>query len=286
MRISSHRGKFLTELNPASFINFLDVVKTNAKMREVSATRMHISGKVLLAIGSVIILIGIVLMVLGGSSGAESFEEAGQFVVESGTSGAVEVLDKDGEGDLGFTFWVKGEYVDDDGDGYWDHCNETGNITVITHPEVNDDWAGEHNGSFYHEVMPEQGCEAAAENKELIRAGEGFIKVGRACLACHAGTFEFESQTPVWVSYDDVALEALFTGLGEFVGGIFGGGALLCCGGLLAIVGIILGLTLKTEDAHATTYTSQIPVHPSEQAAPPSAVQTPGHGGPPNQGQW
>jgi hypothetical protein len=47
----------------------------------------------------------------------DSLEDLGDFAIENTNSGAVNVTDKDGQGDLGFTFWIEGEYLDEDGDG-------------------------------------------------------------------------------------------------------------------------------------------------------------------------
>lgn len=242
---------------------------------------MHTGSKVVIGIGLVLCLIGAVFIVWGGTSGSANLEQAGEFAVEDATSGSIELIDEDGQGELGVTFWVKGEYVDDDDDGYWDHCNATGSITVISHPEVNSwDDAQEYNGSFYFEVIKDRGCEADEENKELIRSADGFIKVGRACLGCYSGTFEFESENPVWVSYDDVALAALFEGLGEVAGGFLMGASFCCCGGVFLIVGIILAFTMKSPNPNTTASMAPIPGQQVGYQVPPMNQH------PPNQGQF
>ena len=216
---------------------------------------MHVAGKVFLGLGAVLIILGLVLAGGGRNTlddAGDSFEDLGDFVIEDSASGTLNVDDKDGGGDLGFTFWVKGEYLDEDGDGRWDHCATT-NITILSHPEVNDDWgdeARELNGSFYYEIRDWfDGCEVDEENTDYDRADpEGLIKVGRACLACYAGPMEFESNTEVWVTYDDEIIEELFGAGGELAGGLMGllgGIGLFGCGICSLILGGVLALVLK-----------------------------------------
>ena len=116
---------------------------------------MHVAGKVFLGLGALFLVLGIVM----GDSGVGSVKDASgslgdldDFAIENANSGTVNVTDKDGKGDLGFTFWIEGEYLDEDGDGRWDHCAAT-NITILSHPEISDDefWGEadrELNGSF------------------------------------------------------------------------------------------------------------------------------------------
>ncbi|MCS5529188.1 MAG: hypothetical protein NZ732_00395, partial [Candidatus Poseidoniales archaeon] len=89
---------------------------------------MHIAGKVFLGLGVVMLVIGMVMAGGGRDSlgdAGDSFEDLGDFAIENTNSGTVNVTDEDGKGDFGFTFWIKGEYLDEDGDGEWDHCATT-----------------------------------------------------------------------------------------------------------------------------------------------------------------
>ncbi|MCS5526701.1 MAG: hypothetical protein NZ774_02455 [Candidatus Poseidoniales archaeon] len=205
----------------------------------------------MMALGLVMCLIAGIMMVGGAAKGAGDLAELAdyEFSVENATSGTIEIVDNDGEGDFGVSFWVKGEYVDEDENGIWDICDDT-NITITQHPEVNTDWDEEGKnytlGEFYYEVLDGfDGCEAEQLNKEDILSSEGFVKVGRACLGCYAGTLEFESNVTVYVSYDDPWLEQLGEGLLALFGGTIGGSACCCCGVLIAFIGLILGLTMK-----------------------------------------
>ena len=217
---------------------------------------MHVAGKIFLGLGAVLLVIGLVMSGSGIGSvrdAGDSLEDLGDFAIENTNSGTVNVTDEDGKGDLGFTFWIEGEYLDEDEDGKWDHCAAT-NITILSHPEISDDefWGEEDrelNGSFYYEVNDlYRGCEADEENKNLDREGEGLIKVGRACLACYAGPMEFESNAEVSVTNDDYLLGKLVEGFSEGVGGILsiiGGIGIICGGACFLLLGGILAIVLK-----------------------------------------
>ena len=100
---------------------------------------MHPAGKVFMVIGVFVLLGGVVLLVIGGENiedAGEGFENLEEFTLRNATSGTLSVEDKDGLGDIGFTFWVMGEYTDDDGEGTWDHCQST-TINITSAPETN-----------------------------------------------------------------------------------------------------------------------------------------------------
>ena len=164
---------------------------------------MRTSVKILLGIGGIILVGGIVLMGVGRSRLGELEDP---FILKEVTNGTIMLEDEDGEGEFGVSFWVEGEYIDEDEDGLWDHCNST-NISIISHPEIAV-WGDEYDGEFYYEAgkYEEYGasdCNSERGNRNLDQQHRGLIKVGRACLACYAGTIEFESNTTVWVTYDD-----------------------------------------------------------------------------------
>ncbi|MDA8545467.1 hypothetical protein N9K60_01630 [Candidatus Poseidoniales archaeon] len=211
---------------------------------------MHPAGKIFVAIGVFVLLGGVVLMVIGGGNiedAGEGFESLEEFTLENATSGTLSVDDKDGYGDLGFSFWVKGDYTDDDGEGTWDHCQST-TINITTVPETNPEWDAGVDGDFYHEVYEGDACRATDDNRDDSRQNEGLVKVGRACLACYEGDMVFESNVEVWVIYEDEIIGEVLESLGEGVEGVFQGAAgvmLLCCGGVITIFGLILGLLVN-----------------------------------------
>jgi len=207
---------------------------------------MHAAAKITLGVGAVILLVGILLSVLADSSFADA---TSSWDAEESTGATLYVLDEDRKGDIGFAFYVKGEYTDDDGDGVWDHCRGV-EITVTQNPGVNLDWDEGEGGEFYFQASDDNGksCDVE-EGKDENRPG--FVKLGIACLACYEGDFEFESNQPVWVVYVDEALGSFFASLGAGVGG----GSCLCCGVVILAFGLILALTVKDDDQPATTIT-------------------------------
>ena len=153
------------------------------------------------------------------------------------------------------TFWVKGEYVDDDENGLWDVCEQVG-IRVTEKPEVTETWATgayEFEGDFYSEVLynfDKEGtssCESDYRNKNNEREANGLVKIGRACYGCLAGDFTFESNGTVWVTYDDAIGEEIAGEVGLIVLGFFGGSGALCCGVVVMLIGLILIFTLNDD---------------------------------------
>ena len=208
--------------------------------------------KVCLIIGGILLAIAAGGFLLGVSQFDDIEDAQPTFVLEEVTNGTLMVADEDGQGDLGFTFYVKGKFVDENNDGTWDHCQQTG-VTVTNKPAiVRAAWTSEGHvleGGFYNEVVVSDsfdGCDAYLENKEFYHENSSYIKLGRACFACGAGEFSFETNQPVYVSNDDDWSEA-GTPIAILALGFIGGFGSLCCGIILLIVGIILVFTLNDE---------------------------------------
>ena len=212
---------------------------------------MHIVAKGTIGAGALVLLAGIAMLVLAGSSFGDA---TSSWDAEESTGATLYVLDEDGGGDIGFAFYVKGEYTDDDGDGVWDHCRGV-EITVTQKPSVNLDWDDGEGGEFYFQAS-DPGLEGLDKGKNCdVEEGKdgnrpGFVKLGMACLACYEGDFEFESNQPVWVVYVDEALGSFFASLGAGIGG----GSCLCCGILFLIVGLIMSLTMKDSKQKDVTF--------------------------------
>lgn len=202
-------------------------------------------------VGLGIFAVGIIGFVIGGF-GIAGIEESTEFTLEDVTNGTIYLEDRDGYGELGVTFWVQGEYLDDDENGIWDVC-ETVNITVTEAPEISD-W-GAHNGDFYYEVVSNydgqkaSDCNADMRNKntDAHYYFEGYVKIGRACFGCFAGDFSFESNVNVSVTYDDVLFEEVGEHVGLIAMGFLGGSGALCCGIIVMLIGVILIFTLKDD---------------------------------------
>ena len=206
-------------------------------------------------VGLGIFVVGILGFVIGGF-GIAGIEESTEFTLEEVTNGTIYIEDRDGLGELGVTFWVQGEYIDDDDNGIWDIC-ENVTITVTEHPEIDGSWGDEAaalDGEFYSEVVFDYDglgswdCNADLRNRNYDRIDQGYVKVGRACYGCTPGDFSFESNTNISVTYDDILLEELGEDIGLIALGFLGGSGALCCGVVIMLIGVILIFTLK-EDA-------------------------------------
>ena len=200
-------------------------------------------------VGLGIFVVGIIGFVIGGF-GVAGLEESTEFALEEVDNGTIYLKDSDGQGELGVTFWVKGNYLDEDSNGIWDVCEDV-TITVTENPEISD-W-GAYDGDFYYEVVSNYNgekasdCNADMRNKNLERSGEGYVKIGRACFGCFAGDFSFESNENVSVTYDDVLIEEVGEDIGMIAIGFLGGSGAICCGVIIMFIGVILIFTLKDD---------------------------------------
>ncbi|MCH2644880.1 MAG: hypothetical protein MKZ54_06230 [Candidatus Poseidoniaceae archaeon] len=211
--------------------------------------------KITIFIGLGIFLMGVVGMIIGAAGIGGVEEEWNNFALEDVTNGTVTIEDNDGIGDVGVTFWVKGEYVDDAENGLWEVCEQVG-IRVTEKPEVTEPWATgayEIEGECYSEVLYDldkegtSSCESDYRNKNNEREANGLVKIGRACYGCLAGDFTFESNGSVWVTYDDAIGEEIAGEVGLIVLGFFGGSGALCCGVVVMLIGLILIFTLNDD---------------------------------------
>ena len=223
---------------------------------------MRTAPKVVLVIGAIFLVVGIAMFAVGVGS-VENLEESEfPFDIENQTSGTITIEDNDKYGDVGITFWVKGTYEDSDNNGIWDVCDNVQVIITSSHT-VNNEWEFEgrpDDGSFHYVVVfnysggKELDCNVNSDNKELDRSDDGFVKIGRACYACYAGEISFESNQPVWVTYDDPIIEKITEdALGVLAG--FGLGFIgSCCGIIFLIIGLIMALTMKDNGQQQMMY--------------------------------
>ena len=190
-----------------------------------------------MGVGGALLAIGVLMWVIAGVA----FNEADSgWIAEGSTGTTLQIADEDGRGDIGFSFFVKADYTDSDDDGVWDHCQDF-DITVAKKPESG--WDDE-DGDFYFQSSRE-GERTCDVGSGADKSRPGFAKVGHACLGCYRGEFQFEANQQVWIIYSDEAL-------GDFFGGIFvgaGGSSCICCGILLLVLGLIMGLTMEEKPA-------------------------------------
>ena len=200
-------------------------------------------------VGLGIFAVGIIGFVIGGF-GIAGIEESTEFTLEEVTNGTIDIVDRDGIGDLGVTFWVQGKYLDEDDNGIWDIC-EAVTITVTETPDIAD-W-GAYDGGFYNEVvfdydgLESSDCSTDPLNKNSDRSDQGYVKIGRACYGCFVGDFSFESNANVSVTYDDILIEEVGEDIGLIAVGFLGGSGALCCGIIVMLIGVILIFTLNDD---------------------------------------
>jgi len=206
---------------------------------------MHISAKILLIFSSLGLLAGIAGMVFGGVA----LGEVEPFAIE-GKEGTVELHDDDGKGEIGFKVWMKGKYVDADGNEQWDDCeavaedikffNSSGDNRFI--PTCSDGARSNDNGQY--------------NIKNFHDSDDGLIYVGIACNnevdswlrmgKCADETYTLNSTVDVKVEYvDEVMVDA-----GGGILGLLGGGALICCAGIFFVIGLVLAFTIKDKELY------------------------------------
>jgi len=206
---------------------------------------MHTSGKVLLIIGGLIFAGGLAMMFGGGAIASDGVDDLENFeptyVEENSMSGSLTITDYDKDWvNFGFSFWVKGTHVDADNNSMWDDCE---NVNLTLSNSTADDL-------FYTDCSYEENYSASEDRGDEHTEAQGLIWVGQGCAwDCTNGTYFFESNTPVWVQYDDEVLGEVIGDLGQ----VLGGGMLWMlswcftgCGVFLLILGLILGLSISS----------------------------------------
>ncbi len=199
--------------------------------------------------------IGLVLVLIGGGmlgwgyvttdDAVNSLAET-TWALEEVTSGTIEVVDDDGEGEWGFTIYIEGEYIDADDDEQYDFCDsydlEEGQTDfTTTHSE-------DSNNSFYYSCFDWHDNTEGSSGWELEENGKSLVVIGYSGDGYTNGTATVTCATTCWVEYSDDNVEEVLDDLGEAAGGLmsmlgstcfFAGG---CC---LLLVGLILGLTIN-----------------------------------------
>ena len=177
---------------------------------------MHISGKIMIPIGIVLIIIAAIIVVtFDDEEHLQQLDQDGELTIK--------LFDEDKEGEIGFSFWIEGEYVDADDNGLWDDC-EAFNASVTGPNGDEDQWYSSScgdGGLYDNSTYPDK------EWEDL-----GLIKVGQACnsvvirdmnggssqaMRCPDGDYLITANADSKVRYDDHAL-------GEELGAWIGGG--------------------------------------------------------------
>jgi hypothetical protein len=212
---------------------------------------MHVSGKILCGIGLVLVLIGGGMSAWGYMTVSDSVDDFDEndWVLEGVTSGTVEIVDDDGEGELGFSIFIEGILEDADEDGEWDHCDSydyddaaagSTDFTVTHTDDANNSWSY----SCSVEWWPADGIltmERTEGSKNLVRIGNGAYeyKNGTATVSC---------ATACWVQYDDKVWAGNVDDIVDAAGGLLGLLGSTCLFGLgccFLVFGLIFGLTIN-----------------------------------------
>tara|TARA_B100000029_G_C17522834_1_gene940570 strand:+ start:897 stop:1664 length:768 start_codon:yes stop_codon:yes gene_type:complete len=201
---------------------------------------MHSLAKWTLGIGGVVVLIGFVLGAIAGSK----ITDLDDWAIEDSNAATVKIADEDGFGDIGYSFFVKGDYVDSDDNGVWDHCQ--GFELTITEKPDDAKW-DDDEGGFYFQASSE-GKKTCDVQDGADRDRPGFAKVGHACLGCYRGELSFEANQPVWAVNTDAVISEVVAG----IGGIIGGSSCVCCGFLILIIGVLMAFLM--DDDAPTSY--------------------------------
>jgi len=200
--------------------------------------------------------IGLVLFLIGGVMAAWGYatvEDAGEsledndWALEGVTSGTIEVIDDDGEGEIGFSIFIEGTLENADENDVWDHCeqydhdsNDPQDFTV-THTADSDN-------SFWYDSACDSSQDPEYYDLTRTEGSKSLVKIGDAGLMYTNGTATVTCATTCWVQYDDKIWEGLGEDLVEGASGLmsmlgstcfFVGG---CC---LLLLGLILGLTIN-----------------------------------------
>ena len=211
---------------------------------------MHISGKILIAIGIMIGIGGGILLAVG----IGDLSDNEKFQYEEVTRVVTQIEDTDNIGDYGFIIYVEGSPGDANANGIHDYC-ENVNITayhdgkwISENPftesanvqpadlerEVFWKWTVDDNKYFF------DGCSEDVVPESLEHNGTMLSRIGVACYACMAGntTILSDGNVSMWISY----YEAQLDGIGQTIGGVF----IACCGVFFIVLGLILGFAIKS----------------------------------------
>ena len=207
---------------------------------------MHASGKILCGIGLVLVLIGGGMSAWGYMTVSDSVDDLSEknWALEEVTTGTIEIVDEDGEGEWGFVIYIEGEYIDSDDDDYWDFCdsyNQSEGQTdfTITHSD-------DSNNSFSYDCYDYFDTEGNGYEHE--EGGKSLVVIGKGGQGYKNGTATVTCATTCWVDYSDESIGEDIDDAVEAIGGL---GAMLgstcffglgCC---FLLFGLIFGLTIN-----------------------------------------
>jgi len=210
---------------------------------------MHASGKILCGIGLVLVLIGGGMFAWGSMTVSDSVDdlEDNYWALEGVTSGTVEIVDDDGEGELGFSMFIEGTLEDANEDDVWDHCEQYDHAAdpptdfTVTHTDNSDN-------SFWYACDTGWNDEGEYSDMTRIEGSKNLVKIGDAAFQYENGTATVSCATACWVQYDDKVFGEALGDVGGVLGGFFAAAGSTCFFGLgccFLIFGLIFGLTIN-----------------------------------------
>jgi len=198
---------------------------------------MHISGKIMIPIGIVFIILGVVLIAtIDEEQHIQKLDQDGVLIIDF----SEDKPDGEATSTLGFSFWIEGKYIDEDGNGLWDACEEF-NASVTGpagHPDADterfqpicDD--GDEEWDYLGLIKVGQAC-----NFELKENEDGTLEVDSP-MKCPDGPYEITANSDARVIYED---EMAAEGVVALILAVCG-----CCLGLITILlGIGFGFAMK-----------------------------------------
>ena len=195
---------------------------------------MHISGKIMIPIGVVFIILGVILIAtIDEEQHIQKLEQDGVLIIE--------LHDDDQQGELGFSFWIEGEYIDADGNGLWDACEEfNASVTGVEGSPTDSDTERfqpicdekDEEWDYLGLIKVGQACNSAVEEKE-----DGTLEVDIP-MRCPDGPYEITANSEARVIYEDEMM-------GEGIWVFFLGGCGCCLGLITLLLGIGFGFAMK-----------------------------------------
>ncbi|MBT4058979.1 MAG: hypothetical protein HOE69_01560 [Euryarchaeota archaeon] len=215
----------------------------------------------MIPIGIILIIIGGVMMYWGTTTGTSKFEEAKIF---EGSDGEMELSSYSDDGYL--VVVMQGEYADGkDSVGE----NGTAELTEEDCELVSNFTMNNSEGVNYFEPV----CEISDDTTP----DDGAIHIGYLCKeGCPNGVYTWTTNNNTIEIWDG---EIILEGIGLLALAWGGGPSACCCGGFIAILGLILGFTLKSpEQKMALAQGYQAPgVMPQQQGTVHSMDNHPGN---------
>ena len=196
-----------------------------------------------MGLGLVVVLIGGVMLAWGSATVDSAVDdlEDNYWVLEGVTSGTVDIVDSDGEGEIGFSIYIEGTYSDETGDGEWDFCEPYDQTEGQTDFTTTHD--ADSNNSFYYACSTDWNWEDTREE-----GSKNLVKIGDSAGGYTNGTATVTCATACWVQYDDKMIGDALGDVGEVAGGFMaalGSTCFFVAGCCLLILGLILGLTIN-----------------------------------------